>query len=77
MPRGAEINDLVRHSVRMPFELQKFFVRFLTDLGDLVLGPFGGSNTTGSAADLLGRRSVTIKKDSDYVEGSQGRFAKS
>jgi len=76
MPCGAEIKDL-QHTVRMPFDLQKFFARFLTDLGDLVLGPFGGSNTKGSAADLFRRRSVTIKKDSDYVEGGQGRFAKS
>jgi site-specific DNA-methyltransferase (cytosine-N4-specific) len=53
------------------------FIRFLIDPGDLVLDPFGGGNTTGSAADLLGRRSVTIEKNSDYVEGSQGRFAKS
>jgi site-specific DNA-methyltransferase (cytosine-N4-specific) len=69
--------DLVRHPARMPLRLADFFIRFLTDAGDLVLDPFGGSNTTGSAADLLGRKWVTIEKNSDYVEGSQGRFAKS
>jgi hypothetical protein len=29
-------------------ELPRFFIRFLTDPGDLVLDPFAGSNTTGA-----------------------------
>jgi site-specific DNA-methyltransferase (cytosine-N4-specific) len=69
--------DLIRHPARMPLRLADFFIRFLTDEGDLVMDPFGGSNTTGSAADQLRRKWITIEKDSNYVDGSQGRFAKS
>ena len=35
------------HPARMPEGLVSFFIQFLTDPGDLVFDPFGGSNTTG------------------------------
>ena len=38
------------HPARMPKELVEFFVKFLTEEGDLVFDPFGGSNTTGWVA---------------------------
>jgi len=62
------------HPARMPLQLPEFFVKFLTDQSDLVLDPFGGSNTTGFAAERLRRRWVSIEADPGYVEGSRGRF---
>ena len=41
----------------MPEALIEFFVQFLTDEKDVVIDPFAGSNTTGSVAERLGRRS--------------------
>ena len=38
----------------MPEPLIEFFVKFLTDPGDVVFDPFAGSNTTGSVAERLG-----------------------
>jgi DNA modification methylase len=58
----------------MPEKLVEFFIKFLTDENDLVLDPFGGSNTTGSVAERLKRHWVSIEADADYVKGSQARF---
>lgn len=35
------------HPARFPAKLPEFFIRFLTDPGDVVLDIFAGSNTTG------------------------------
>ena len=40
----------------------------------LVLDPFAGSNTTGAAAEDLGRRWFSIEPTEPYAEGSRGRF---
>jgi DNA modification methylase len=62
------------HPARMPQEVAEFFVRFLTRKGDLVLDPFAGSNTTGAAAEQLGRRWLSVELNRDYIETSKGRF---
>lgn len=67
-------NELKPHPARMPMEVAEFFIKFLTDPDDLVLDPFAGSNTTGAAAEKLGRRWVAIETESSYIEGSKGRF---
>jgi site-specific DNA-methyltransferase (cytosine-N4-specific) len=72
--RYCREQGLPLHPARMPLELAEFFISFLTDPGDLVLDPFAGSNTTGAAAEELGRRWVAIEPNTDYVDGSRGRF---
>lgn len=67
-------NNLPLHPARMPLEVAEFFIKFLTEPGDLVLDPFAGSNTTGEAADKLGRRWIAIETNPHYVQGSQARF---
>ncbi|WP_414899725.1 DNA-methyltransferase [Sphingomonas flavalba] len=67
-------NGLVAHPARMQSSLSAFFIQFLTDEDDLVLDPFGGSNTTGSVAENLNRRWVSVEADRGYVDGSLGRF---
>ncbi|HWJ42002.1 MAG TPA: site-specific DNA-methyltransferase [Solirubrobacterales bacterium] len=66
--------DLKVHPARMPPKLAEFFVKFLTDEGDLVLDPFGGSNTTGFVAESLGRQWISLEPNAEYIEGSRGRF---
>jgi site-specific DNA-methyltransferase (cytosine-N4-specific) len=66
--------NLTPHPARMPSGLVEFFVNFLTDPGDLVLDPFAGSNTTGAAAEKLGRRWVSVEAEREYIKGSRGRF---
>lgn len=47
----------------------------LTDEGDLVVDIFGGSNTTGKAAEDLNRRWLSIDLSQEYVAGSVFRFS--
>lgn len=62
------------HPARFPIQLPHFFIRFLTDGGDLVLDPFAGSNTTGEAAEELGRRWIALEHSLEYLEASRFRF---
>jgi site-specific DNA-methyltransferase (cytosine-N4-specific) len=62
------------HPARMPYRLADFFIEMLTDPGDLVLDPFGGSNTTGFAAEKLRRKWIAIEANTSYVFGSRARF---
>jgi site-specific DNA-methyltransferase (cytosine-N4-specific) len=71
------MHDLPVHPARMAPEIVEFFVRFLTDEGDLVLDPFAGSNTTGAIAERLGRNWIGIEADYRYIAGSIGRFPES
>jgi DNA modification methylase len=64
------------HPARMPSGLPEFFIKFLSQRGDLVLDPFAGSNTTGAAAASQDRRWVSIEPQPDYVTASLGRFSK-
>lgn len=64
------------HPARMPIDLAKFFVKFLTVPGDLVLDPFAGSNTTGAACEELGRHWISIEAQKPYIRGSKARFGK-
>jgi site-specific DNA-methyltransferase (cytosine-N4-specific) len=70
----CKTNKLENHPARMPRGLAEFFIRFLTKKGDLVLDPFAGSNTTGSVAESLGRRWVSVEATGTYAKGSCGRF---
>lgn len=72
--RYCRKNGLTMHPARMPVGLAEFFIRLLTDPGDIVLDPFGGSNTTGAAAEKLGRYWMTIEASHEYINGSRGRF---
>lgn len=62
------------HPARFPAALPEFFIRFLTDENDIVLDPFAGSNTTGSVAEALGRRWISIEINKEYAIDSEIRF---
>lgn len=66
--------DIKPHPARMPAGLAEFFIKFLTDENDLVLDPFGGSNTTGAVAEQFKRRWMSFEPLDDYIRGSVGRF---
>jgi site-specific DNA-methyltransferase (cytosine-N4-specific) len=72
----CRVKKLEPHPARMPIKLAEFFIKFLTEEGDLVVDPFAGSNTTGAAAESLNRRWLSIEPNSTYIYGSVGRFAK-
>jgi site-specific DNA-methyltransferase (cytosine-N4-specific) len=62
------------HPARFPAELPEFFMKFLTDPGDLVVDIFSGSNTMGSAAEALDRHWLSIELDRGYAILSAVRF---
>lgn len=67
-------NGLTLHPARMPISLAKFFINLCTEPGDIVLDPFGGSNTTGAAANDLDRQWISIEAESKYAAAGRGRF---
>lgn len=69
-------NDLPTHPARFAPAIPEFFIKFLTDEGDLVLDPFAGSNLTGAVAEKLKRRWITFELFPQYVKGSMARFPK-
>jgi site-specific DNA-methyltransferase (cytosine-N4-specific) len=62
------------HPARFPAALPEFFIKLLTDEGDLVVDPFAGSNTAGAVAEKLGRRWVAMELLPEYLEASKFRF---
>lgn len=63
-----------QHPARFPARLPQFFVRMLTDPGDVVLDIFAGSNTTGWVAESEGRKWLAFEEDRSYVAASAFRF---
>ena len=62
------------HPARFPASLPTFFVKLLTDEGDLVVDPFAGSNTAGAIAERLGRQWIGMELLEEYLEASKFRF---
>lgn len=62
------------HPARFPAQLPAFFIKMLTDPGDLVVDIFGGSNTTGAVAESLGRRWKAYELKREYLATSTFRF---
>lgn len=67
-------NEIDIHPARFPALLPEYFIRFLTDPGDMVLDPFGGSCITGMVAEALGRQWACVELSSEYIRGGIGRF---
>jgi DNA modification methylase len=62
------------HPARFPKALPSFFIQFLTDPGDLVVDIFGGSCTTGEAAEQGGRRWISMDVNLEYLKAGAFRF---
>lgn len=72
--RGCKAVGIKGHPARFPEKLPEFFIKFLTDPGDLVLDIFAGSNTTGKVCEVLGRRWLAFDECGEYVASSVFRF---
>jgi len=67
-------NNLEIHPARFPAKLPEYFIKMLTNAGDTVLDPFGGSCVTGMVAEDLRRKWVCIELSESYLRGALGRF---
>lgn len=66
--------NLKAHPARFPSKLPEFFIKFLTEPGDVVLDIFSGSNTTGYAAEQLKRKWFAFDESLEYMAMSAFRF---
>ena len=60
---------------RYPAEIPEYFIRMLTDKGDMVLDPFAGSCVTGEVAERLKRKWVCCELVEEYLQGAIFRFS--
>lgn len=72
--RYCKENGIKAHPARFPSALPEYFIRMVTDPGDVVFDPFGGSCVTGEVAERLGRKWVCAELVEAYLEGAKGRF---
>jgi len=72
--RECRKHSIKPHPARFPHGLPEFFIKFLTEPGDLVVDPFAGSNVTGEVAEVLGRRWLAFEMLEEYLEASKFRF---
>lgn len=70
----AAAHDLPTHPALMPAKLAEHFVRFLSEMGDLIVDPFGGWATTGRGAELHGRRWLVTERCREYLMAAAQRF---
>ena len=73
--RYCQQRGIKTHPARFPGELPEYFIRMLTDPGDFVFDPFGGSCVTGEVAERLGRKWACVELVYSYLEGALGRFS--
>ena len=55
------------HPARFPLQLPTFFIKLMTQPGQLVFDPFAGTGTTGVAAENLGRQWLITELDAKYA----------
>jgi DNA modification methylase len=66
----------IGHPAVFPLGLPEFFIRLMTEEGDVLLDPFMGSGTTALVARGLGRRYVGVELSEDYLWASAERLAR-
>nr|WP_316790668.1 site-specific DNA-methyltransferase [Thermoleptolyngbya oregonensis] len=72
--RGCKALGLKAHPARFPSKFPEFFIRFLTEPGDLVVDIFAGSNTTGFVAEQENRYWLAFERELQYLAASSFRF---
>ena len=72
--RECKKNGIKPHPARFPRKFPEFFIKFLTDTGNLVIDPFAGSNTTGYVSEYLERQWLAFEIEESYIQASHFRF---
>jgi adenine-specific DNA-methyltransferase len=62
------MDEYEKHPTQKPVALLERIVRASSNPGDLVLDPFAGTFTTSFVAKKLGRQSIGIEIEEDYVK---------
>lgn len=72
--RYCKEHEIQPHPARYPSGIPEFFIRMVTERGDLVVDPFAGSCATAEVAERLERRWVCVDTEEEYLVGAMGRF---
>lgn len=70
----AERLGVAAHGAVMPTSVADFLIRYLTDVGHLVVDNWAGKGTSGLAAERLGRRWLICDRVLDYLRGGGESF---
>ena len=65
----------IKHVARFPEKLPEFFIKMLTEPGDIIVDPFIGSGTTAVVAKKLGRKYLGFELNEKYVELANARLS--
>ncbi|TAL63689.1 MAG: site-specific DNA-methyltransferase [Burkholderiaceae bacterium] len=71
---NARALGLPAHGAVMPTSVADFFIRFMTQPGQLVADLWGGKGTTALAAERLGRRWIIVDRVLDYLRAGGESF---
>lgn len=64
----------VDHPAPYPVELAKRLIRMFSFVGDTVIDPFAGTGTTSVAASRVGRNSISVELETQYLEIAKERM---
>lgn len=62
------MDEYENHPTQKPIALLERIIKASSNVGDLILDPFSGSFTTSYVAKILGRRSIGIELQEEYVK---------
>jgi len=61
-------DEKIKHPCQLPLSLLKIFIKASSNKNDIILDAYAGTFTTSLAAKQLGRKSIGIEIDPDYVK---------
>lgn len=71
---GGSRDNTIKHPAPFNKELPLYYIKFLTDEGDLVIDPFSGIATTGIACKELNRNYIGYELNEEYANFSIKRL---
>lgn len=63
------------HPTEKPVNLLTYLTKLMSNPGDVILDPFGGSGSTGEAGLLAGREVILVEREKDFYENIKNRVA--
>jgi site-specific DNA-methyltransferase (adenine-specific) len=69
------IPSALQHPTAKPVELAAAFIRWHTEIGDIVLDPFCGAGSCLEAALRMGRKYIGVELDAHWAEVARNRLA--
>ena len=74
--RSGALFNAFSYPTKISPEAEAIFIACHTKVGDTVLDPFGGSGTTGIAANKLNRQYIGIDNEKEYLDLTIRRYLK-